>query len=64
MPGELGNEEEQQSVGYYEKRYKNPDLKLEKQDDKISQTSVLRVLRDYGSEGWIYVRFKWKVSRY
>lgn len=52
MPGELGNEEQQQGVGYYEKRYP-PDLKpnedtMDEMRKRISNKSLLRVMRDYG----------------
>jgi hypothetical protein len=54
MPGELGNEEMQQGVGYYENRYP-PDLKpnedtMEEMRKRISNKSLLRVMRDYGED--------------
>lgn len=54
MPGELGNEEEQSSVGYYEHRYSpdddpctEPPGTIEDMRKKTSPKSVMKVLRDY-----------------
>lgn len=55
MPGELGNENEQQQVGYYEHRYPtNDDANTDphgipnKMRNKVNNgTSVMKVLRDF-----------------
>jgi hypothetical protein len=54
MPGELGNEDEQQGVGYYEHRYApddDPNMPprgtIEDMRKKTKPTSVMKVLRDY-----------------
>jgi len=54
MPGELGNEEEQSSVGYYEHRIGPdegpniaPPTPIEDMRKKAKPTSVLKVLRDF-----------------
>lgn len=57
MPGELGNEDEQAGVGYYEHRY-SPDETpnsppmgpIGEMRPKPSQKSVMKVLRDYTTE--------------
>jgi hypothetical protein len=54
MPGELGNEDEQMGVGYYERRYptdSDPNLTpkgtIEDMKAKISKKSIMNVLRNY-----------------
>lgn len=54
MPGELGNEDEQQQVGYYEHRYSpdddpctEPPGTIEDMKKKPSNSSVMRVLREF-----------------
>ena len=54
MPGELGNEEEQQGVGYYEHRYSPDDDPCTEPSGDIgdmkkrpSNGSVMRVLRKF-----------------
>lgn len=57
MPGELGNEDEQQGVGYYEHRYSpdddpnsEPPGQIGDMRKKPSQHSVLKVLRNFTEE--------------
>jgi|WetSurMetagenome_2_1015567.scaffolds.fasta_scaffold81630_3 hypothetical protein len=54
MPGELGNEDEQQGVGYYEHRFSPDDNanmlpagSITDMKKKVPQTSVFKVLRDF-----------------
>ena len=54
MPGELGNEEEQQGIGYYEHRFSpddDPNMlpagTISEMRKKVPQTSVMKVLRDF-----------------
>jgi len=57
MPGELGNEEEQAGVGYYEHRYSPDDSPnsppmgtIGDMRCKPSPKSVMKVLRDFTKE--------------
>jgi|WetSurMetagenome_2_1015567.scaffolds.fasta_scaffold321476_1 hypothetical protein len=57
MPGELGNEEEQAGVGYYEHRTPPDDTpnmeppgSIEDMRKKTRPTSVMKVLRDFTEE--------------
>lgn len=57
MPGELGNEEEQQGVGYYEHRYApdddpntEPPGDIESMRKRPNNKSVMKVLRDFTEE--------------
>jgi len=59
MPGELGNEEEQQGVGYYEHRVSpddtpnmNPPGTISDMRKKVPSKSIMKVLRDF-SEGQV-----------
>jgi len=47
MPGELGNEEDQQGVGYYEHRYSpdNPEVHPDNSDEKPRGAQILRVIK-------------------
>ena len=55
MPGELGNEEEQPGVGYYEHRYSpddDPSIAPRSETGDMKRqvknpTSVMKVLRDF-----------------
>ena len=54
MPGELGNEEEQGGVGYYEHRYSPDDTAnmeprgtIEDMHKKPTQRSIMKVLRNF-----------------
>lgn len=57
MPGELGNEEEQLGVGYYEHRYKqdpdpnNPsEERFEDLVDRVSKRRILNVLKKFSGD--------------
>jgi hypothetical protein len=57
MPGELGNEEESNMVGYYEHRYSPDDTPnmeppgtIENMQKKPTQRSVMKVLRNFTKE--------------
>lgn len=57
MPGELGNEEEQSGVGYYEHRYSpddtpnmEPQGTIGEMQKKPTQRSVMKVLRNFTKE--------------
>jgi hypothetical protein len=57
MPGELGNEDEQQGVGYYEHRTApdddpntNPPGTIEDMRKKLPNRSVMKVLRNYSEQ--------------
>ena len=54
MPGELGNEEEQQGVGYYEHRFSPdddpntlPPGPISDMRKRVPQTSVMKALRKF-----------------
>jgi hypothetical protein len=54
MPGELGNEEEQSGVGYYERRYSpdddpnmTPPGAIEDMKKRVNPGSVMKVLRQF-----------------
>ena len=54
MPGELGDEQESQNVGYYERRYtpygewmkSKPDSVPSEEEEKKSEQQVKRVLKN------------------
>lgn len=57
MPGELGNEDEQQGVGYYEHRYRqNPDQNdpseevFDERVNRISKRRILNVLKKFNGD--------------
>ena len=52
MPGELGNEEEQQSVGYYEHRYQPriDDYPSPEQKKKPKLDMILNVIKLMGDQ--------------